>query len=105
MAQVVWSEKAWKEYRSCLVYSEAEFGRKAAKSFFNNVTNATKRLEAFPLIGFPEPLLAGKEELFRSRIIQKNFKLIYHYSEANNIVYIDDLWDTRKEPNKLKKRI
>lgn len=31
MAQIVWTERAWKVYRSCLKYSHDEFGAKAAK--------------------------------------------------------------------------
>ena len=37
MAQIVWTERAWKEYRSCLKYSHDEFGVKAAKRFFKKL--------------------------------------------------------------------
>ena len=34
MAQIIWSDKAWQEYRSCLLYAKGEFGAKTAKRFF-----------------------------------------------------------------------
>ena len=105
MAQVIWTERAWDEYRRNLLYSKDEFGAKAAKRFFENVSKRTARLEKYPLTGFIEPLLADRPENFRGSIIQKNFKLIYHYVKQSDIIYIDDLWDTRKEPKKLAKRI
>ena len=105
MAQVIWTEKAWEEYRACLLYSKEEFGDKAAKRFFENVGKRTKRLEKYPLTGFKEPLLEERKEGFRGSIIQKNFKLIYHYVRQDDIVFIDDIWDTRREPRKLAARI
>ena len=105
MAQIVWTERAWKVYRSCLNYSHDEFGAKAAKRFFENVSKRTRRLEHYPLTGFIEPMLSDRPEGFRGSIIQKNFKLIYHYVRHDDIVFIDDIWDTRREPKKLKARI
>ena len=89
MAQIVWTERAWKVYRSCLKYSHDEFGAKAAKRFFENVSKRTRRLEHYPLTGFIEPMLSD----------------IYHYVRHDDIVFIDDIWDTRREPKKLKARI
>lgn len=35
----------------------------------------------------------------------KRFKLIYYYAESSDTVHIADIWDTRREPSKLSKRI
>lgn len=105
MAQIKWSERAMNEYRLCLQYSQEEFGTKAAKRFFENVLKRTRRLERYPLTGFIEPMLADRPEGFRGSIIQKNFKLIYHYVKQDETVYIDDIWDTRREPKKLLARL
>jgi plasmid stabilization system protein ParE len=61
MAQIVWTERAWKVYRSCLKYSHDEFGAKAAKRFFENVSKRTRRLEHYPLTGFIEPMLSDSK--------------------------------------------
>ena len=105
MAQIKWTERAWDEYLSCLLYSKDEFGETTAKRFFENVSKREKRLEKYPLTGFLEPLLAERPEGFRSTIFMKNFKLVYHYVEEDDVVYIDDIWDMRREPKKLVKRI
>lgn len=105
MAQIVWTKRAWDEYRSCLIYSKEEFGAKASKRFFENVQKRLRRLGTYPLTGFIEPLLAGMPEDFRASIIQKNFKLVYHYVKQDDILYVDDIWDTRREPKKLVRRI
>ena len=49
--------------------------------------------------------LEERKERFRSTIVLKNFKLVYHYIQEDNIVFIDDLWDMRREPKSLAKRI
>jgi plasmid stabilization system protein ParE len=105
MAQIVWTERAWNEYRKQLLYSKEEFGAKAAKHFFNNVSKRLLRLENYPLTGFIEPLLTNFKEGFRSTVVLKNFKLVYHYVPENDIVYIDDVWDMRREPSSLVKRV
>ena len=33
------------------------------------------------------------------------FKIIYHYDAVNDVVHIADIWDTRRDPIKLAKRI
>jgi plasmid stabilization system protein ParE len=105
MAQIIWTEHAGKEYRSCLLYAKDEFGAKAAKRFYENVSKRTRRLEKYPETGFIEPLLTNRKENFRASIIQDNFKLIYHYIKEDEIVYIDDIWDMRRNPKTLAKRI
>ena len=105
MAQIIWTERAWAEYRAQLLYSKDEFGALAAKRFYDNVSKRTMRLEKYPLTGFPEPLLEGRKEGFRSTIVLKNFKLVYHYVKERDIVYIDDVWDMRRAPSSLIRRI
>jgi hypothetical protein len=37
--------------------------------------------------------------------MHKRFKIIYHYDEANNVVRVMDIWDTRMSPETLIDRI
>ena len=105
MAQIVWSDQAWEEYRLYLQQSKEEFGYQTARRFFESVSEKTKSLEKFPTIGFKEPILAERPENFRSCIIQKRFKLIYHHVEQTDIVYIDDIWDMKRNPKTLATRL
>ena len=42
--------------------------------------------------------------VFRYCTLRKRHKLIYHYSEAKDTVYIDDIWDMKMNPKTLRKR-
>ena len=35
--------------------------------------------------------------------IMKNFKLVHYYDSSNDTVYIDYIWDMRKNPARLKR--
>ncbi|MCR5153084.1 MAG: type II toxin-antitoxin system RelE/ParE family toxin [Prevotella sp.] len=105
MATIIWSNRARLEYRSCLIYSNNEFGKKAARRFLEVVEKKEKQLMLSPLMGFREPLLEYRTLEYRSCILNKNFKMVYHFNPSNDTVYIDDIWDMRKEPKKLTNRI
>ena len=49
----------------------------------------------------------AERELYKLLVndIIKRFKLIYYYAESSDTVHIADIWDTRREPSKLSKRI
>lgn len=38
---------------------------------------------------------------YHSAIIKENWKIIYHYDEANDLVIFVDLWDMRRSPRYL----
>ena len=105
MAQVKWQKRAEKELYRYLVKGFLEFGETTANNFATTVARINKDLERFPETGFPEPLLKGRKKLYRARHILKRFKLIYYYSESSDTVHVADIWDTRREPLKLAKRI
>ena len=58
-----------------------------------------------PEMGHPEPLLLDKLFEYRSIIVQKNFKLVYRIDSEKEVLFIVDLWDTRREPTALMKGI
>lgn len=42
--------------------------------------------------------------LLRGAILMDNFKIIYHYDENEENIYLHDIWDMRNNPRKLKMR-
>lgn len=52
-----------------------------------------------------EPLLRGREHLYRGCHIMQRFKIIYYYEISTDTVHIVDLWDTRQNPETLKWRV
>ena len=46
-----------------------------------------------------EPLLSNRPMAYRSVVINKLNKMIYYISNTDDVIYIVDFWDTRREPN------
>ena len=46
-------------------------------------------------MGKKEPLLEKELEGYRSIVVHQNYKLVYYVE--SDIIYIVDLWDTRRE--------
>lgn len=105
MAQVKWQKRAEHELYRYLVKGFLEFGETTANKFAAKAGYISEELAKFPETGFPEPLLKERKKLYRAYHINRRFKLIYYYAAGTDTVHIADIWDTRREPSKLSKRI
>lgn len=105
MAKVKWQKRAEHELYRLLVKGFLEFGEATANTFADKVASLNENLSKYPEAGFPEPLLQGRKRLYRARHIVKRFKLIYFYAESSDTVHVADIWDTKREPAKLAKKI
>jgi len=105
MAKIIISVKAQESLRDFMLYSKEVFGQKALKNLQKKVNNKIEGLESFPEIGFPEPLLSNRKENFRACIVQKPIKMVYHYDKDTDTVFIDNFWDTRRNPDTLKTEV
>lgn len=103
--QVEWKKQAQREVRAVVIYSVEHFGERTALLFYQKIKMWAERLVIHPELGSPEPLLAGRKRLYRSLIVHERHKLIYYIDEIRQIVYITDLWDMRREPSRLSKRL
>lgn len=82
MAKIIWQKRASKALDTHLVYAYSEFGKST------------------------EPLLSGRKRVYRyCHLMNRRFKLIYCYYLSSDIVHIADIWDTRVNPETLKRRI
>ena len=61
------------------------------------------RIAINPELAHQEPLLKHRDKLYRGLIVSKYNKLIFYVEE--DIVYISDLWDMRREPSRLSRRL
>jgi len=50
-----------------------------------------------------EPLLQGKRKVYRAINFEKDFKIIY--SVGKDEIRLENLWNTKMNPNKLKQDI
>ena len=105
MAKVKWQKRAERELYRYLVKGFIEFGEKTANKFADRVSHISHELEKYPEIGYPEPLLKDRKKFYRTYHINKRFDIIYYYSKSTDTVHISDIWDTRREPSSLSKRI
>ena len=76
-----------------------EFGDKKRNEFMSEAEKVAIQLESFPTMGKEEPLLVHRKKLYRSSMITRLTKMIYHVDEQRELVVISDIWDIRREPN------
>ena len=105
MATVIWTLKAQAKKRQLYLDGRLRFGARVAQKAAQKIEQIQKRLELFPSMGFREPLLERRSPIYRASLINKRFKIIYWYNEANDMVIIEDIWDTHRAPQNLIKRI
>lgn len=103
--QVIIRKQAQRQLEIAIEQGEQLFGTITATKFYNRFMEYAKRLFTNSKLGFPEPILTGRSRSYRSLMINEHFKLVYYYDEPKDIIYIIDLWDTRREPQSLSKRI
>lgn len=105
MAIVVWTNKAKETRRNLYVQGVIKFGVHTAKKTAQKIMSITERLEWFPEMGYIEPLLEGITPTYRACYINRRFKIIYWYDKKNDKVVIENIWDIRREPSSLIKKI
>lgn len=103
--QVEWKKQAQREVRATVIYGVEHFGERTAILFYQKIKMWAERLETHPELGSPETLLTGRKHLYRSLIVHEHHKLIYYIDERKQTIYIADLWDMRREPSRLSKRL
>ncbi len=106
MAKIIWQKRANRVLDERLRYSSIEFGKTTVKRWANEIAHVEARISSMPTSFTPEPLLANKKHIYRyCHLMNRRFKLVYCYYPSSDIVRIADLWDTRMNPETLKRRI
>ena len=101
----IWTKRALNEYQRIVGYIFNEFGKKAALTFVDDIELWDSRIAENPEIGAIEPLLAERKRYkYHSFIVSKHNKLIYTISKDRSVT-IADIWDMRRHPDNLAKRI
>lgn len=103
MAEVEWSKKANRSRVSILAYGAQAFGVEIVQQLNDRIEDYVSRLAGNPLMGAIEPLLSNRRLEYHSLVVHEHYKLVYRIEEPR--IYIVDLWDTRREPNELSRRI
>ena len=106
MAKIIWQKRASRVLDERLSYASSKFGKSTAKRWIEEIAYAEERIASMPTSYTPEPLLAGKKHIYRyCHLMNRRFKLIYCYYPSSNTSRVVDIWDTRLNPETLKRRI
>ena len=101
--RIIWTDSAQQSQDAAADYIFDEFGAMPLHDFYNNLDEIENNLIAFPEMGKVEPLLQDRSKLYRSIVASKYNKIIYFVDE--DIIYIVDFWDTRREPKAQASRL
>lgn len=101
--RIEWSPRALREWENTVRYIFREFGRKAAEEFEQDIAKWESRIAINPELAHQEPLLKERTKLYRGLIVSRHSKLIFYVEDE--VVYIADLWDMRREPSRLSRRL
>ena len=81
-----------KELKTVIDYGLVEFGKTTVKRFHKEYKDIKHRLMLHPLSSPREPMLKRFHRPYHSAIIKENWKIIYRYDEANDLVIFVDLY-------------
>ena len=104
MVQIIWSKEALQQLKRHLEYSYTEFGEKTMNKFIREVEDFEERLRSFPESYRLVPELVELRQHYRGCTVMKHFFLIHYYDQTKNTIFVDYIWDLRRNPNRLKKR-
>ena len=98
--KVLWSDTSLIQLHEIFDYLNFRASVSVARKIIRGIVEKSILLEANPLIGIKEPLLAGKTLEYRF-FIENNYKIIYRFND--NIIKIVSIFDCRKNPQELEK--
>lgn len=100
--KLFWTDFSQKELEKIYGYYREKAGTRIAKKLVNGIYNETLKLKRQPEIGQTEELLKNRKQEFRY-LVHKNYKVIYWINNEENRIEINDVFDTRQNPPKLKR--
>ena len=106
MVKIEWSDEAIQAFMAYVKNARIEFGETTAKRWLKERKNIEWRLERYPESYPLEELLVGRILQYRRcSMMNRRFKLIYFYDESRDVVHVVDIWDVRRNPKTLTKRL
>ena len=98
--QVIWSAEALVDLETIFDFL-AEKSQQAAQRIIESMLARAKQLETFPESGARHDVVKSESKQYRY-LVEGNYKIIYSYQSDNQAVYIEIVFDTRYNPDKLK---
>ena len=105
MAKVKWTAKADRLFDNYVFNAFLEYGQKTSHKRMQERIVFADSVAKYPESYTPEALLSDRKHQYRSCRIMRRFKIIHYYAKSSNTVHIVDIWDTRMNPERLRRRI
>ena len=106
MAKIEWSDEAKWAFMEYVKNARIEFGETTAQRWLKDRKNIEWRLQRYPDSYPLVELLEGREILYRRcSMMNRRFQMIYFYDKSKETVYIVDIWDVRRNPKTLIRKI
>ncbi|MDH6341426.1 toxin ParE1/3/4 [Parabacteroides sp. PFB2-12] len=102
VARVTWTKPAVKQLREIYNYFVQVASKRTAKKIRDKIQSRTKILSNHPLAGQREELLKDMSVEFRY-LVEGNYKILYWVE--SEIVFIASVFDSRQNPEKMKKEL
>lgn len=100
--KIYWTDFSKSELHKIFDYYKEKGSLKIARQLVIEINQEVKKLQSQPSIGQREELLIDREQEFRY-LIHKKYKMIYWINVKENRVEITDVFDTRQNPEKIKR--
>lgn len=96
--EIIFTDQSLKSLTEILDFIRDSVSAERVDEIKNKIINKTDILLINPHVGQKEPNLEHLKAGHR-RLIEGNYKIIYRIAE--NIIYITDIFDSRKDPEKM----
>ena len=100
-ATIIWTASAKTELRKIYQYYKDKASIALAQKIKNNILFSPEILKTHPLAGQEEESLKALQEGHRY-LVEGNYKIIYKVVEKK--IFLTDVFDSRQNPAKLKKK-
>jgi plasmid stabilization system protein ParE len=100
--KIIWSHYAETQLDKIFLYYSENASLRVAKNVLKRIVAEPNRLTENPYASPVEELLLNRENVYRY-LICKNYKIIYSVDEDNRFIQIADVFDTRQNPQKIKR--
>src|SRR5690554_3469287 len=99
---VHWTDSAKSGLKSIFDYHKEKASLKIAKQIVKQIAEKADALSNFPGIGAIEELLKERPQNFKY-VVSTNYKIIYWINKDKNRIEVVDVFDTRQNPEKIKR--
>lgn len=101
--KIFWTDFAKGQLRQIFGYHKEKVSLKIARQIVSGIVNEAKILSNDPELGQIEDLLKERRQNFRC-LIFSNYKIVYWINNEKQQIEVADVFDTRQNPVKIKRK-